>query len=208
MPVSALLLLTGALAACALLVGLALDLSTLRVAVKALPALCIAAWVWQAGAERRIALGLAFGALGDLCLALPGGFLAGMVAFAIGHGLYVWTFWRWQPAWRGWLVLPVVLYLGTMLTLMLPGTGDLMWPVAIYMSIIGAMIWRACAIPNADAAWRDWLAPLGALLFAFSDTLIGINKFVVPLANVSYAIIISYWAGQWLIGAAAVVRRR
>ncbi|MBK9520785.1 MAG: hypothetical protein IPO13_04025 [Rhodocyclaceae bacterium] len=51
-----------------------------------------------------------------------------------------------------------------------------------------------------------WSPLLGALLFGFSDSLIGINKFVTPLPGAAYPIILLYWAGQGLIAAAAVVR--
>ncbi|MBL0076163.1 MAG: hypothetical protein IPP41_09620 [Rhodocyclaceae bacterium] len=37
-------------------------------------------------------MGLIFGAIGDVCLAIPGAFVAGMLAFAIGHGLYAKAF--------------------------------------------------------------------------------------------------------------------
>lgn len=200
------LALIGSLSICTFLVGLALDLSMVKLVVKTFPALALATWVWQAGAERKIALGLFFGAVGDLCLALPGAFLPGMVAFAIGHGLYVWVFWQWAPRMQGLLALPIVVYLGFALTLMLPGTGELTIPVVLYMSIIGAMIWRAAAVASAhniDPVAR-WVALLGALLFAFSDTLIGINRFATPLPGVAYPIILTYWGGQFFIAASAV----
>lgn len=204
------LLLVGVLAACIFLVAVALDMAGLQLLIKGIPAIVLGLWVWRIGADRRIALGLWFGALGDIFLNIPAAFLPGMLAFAIGHGLYVLAFWRWQAALSLAFLVPIALYLGLALSLMLPGTGELSVPVAIYMCIIGAMIWRASVVasePHDD--WRvRWLAMLGALLFAFSDTLIGINKFVSPLSGVKYPIILAYWAGQFLIGASAVVRRR
>lgn len=205
---SALLLLVGALAAFAYLVGMALELDTVKLLVKGIPALAIAVWVWPRG-ERRVALGLVFGAIGDICLNLPGAFLAGMIAFAIGHGLYVWAFTRWSRVSAWHLLLPVLLYLALPLPLMLQGTGELTVPVTLYLGIIGAMIWRAAVVADdaKQAGLARWAALLGALLFAFSDTLIGVNKFVTPLSAAGFPIIITYWLGQLLIGASAVARR-
>lgn len=201
------LTLTGALAAAAYLIGLLLDLQELRLLVKTIPALCLAAWVWPQG-DRLIAWGLLFGALGDLCLALPAAFLPGMVAFAIGHALYVRAFWHWRGTLSPGEAVPVVLYLGVALNLMLPGTGALQIPVAVYITIIGAMIWRAAVVAeDRQAAFAArWAALGGALLFGFSDTLIGLNRFVTPLPGAEYPIILLYWGGQWLIAWAANAR--
>ncbi|MFA5916594.1 MAG: lysoplasmalogenase family protein, partial [Burkholderiales bacterium] len=85
-----LLVVCAALAACLYLVGLALDLFWLKLLTKPWPVLALAAAVWsRAGTDRRIVWGLLAGAVGDVCLALPHAFLPGMIAFAIGHGLYV-----------------------------------------------------------------------------------------------------------------------
>ncbi len=205
-----LLLLVGVLSACTFLVGMALETEALKLLVKGIPVITLGVWVWRSGADRFIAFGLWFGALGDIFLNIPGAFLPGMVAFAIGHGLYVYAFWRWQPAHALVFIIPIALYLGLALNLMLPGTGALSVPVTLYMSIIGAMIWRATAVAlHPDDDWRiRWLPVFGALLFAFSDTLIGLNKFVSPLPGVSYPIILTYWGGQSLIAASALVRLR
>jgi uncharacterized membrane protein YhhN len=199
----AFLLLTATLAAASYLIGLMLDLMLLKLVAKTLPVLCLVCWVWPGG-DRRIAWGLLCGALGDFFLALPNAFLPGMIAFAAGHALYVRAFFAWQPV-TGWsLALPVVLYLVTPMVLMLPGAGALAVPVAVYMLIIGAMIWRAAVVATrveGDFALR-WAAISGALLFAFSDTLIGLNRFVTPLPAAGIPIILTYWAGQWLIALA------
>ncbi len=42
---------------------------------------------------------------------------------------------------------------------------------------------------------------MGACAFVFSDSLIGIDRFVSPFAAAEYLIILSYWLGQWLIAA-------
>lgn len=206
-----LLVVAAALSACLYLVGLALDLFWLKLLTKPWPVLALAAAVWgQAGmgAGRRIAWGLLAGAVGDVCLALPHAFLPGMIAFAIGHGLYVAAFLQWNRAGAPLLLAPVGIYAGAGLWLMLPGAGALTLPLLIYVLIIAAMIWRAAACaqaPHADHLVR-WGPLAGALLFGFSDTLIGIHRFAQPLPGAAFAIILTYWAGQAAIAAGAIKR--
>ena len=206
---SAHLFLVGCLSVCAFLIGTALELDLLRLLAKPWPVLMLAAWVWPC-ADKRIAAGLIFGAVGDVCLSVSGGFLIGMIAFAIGHGLYVVAFFSWHRQWAFSLLAITAAYLLGMLTLLLPHTGPLTVPVVIYMTIIGLMIWRAAALATDEAitGWVRWLPLLGALLFGFSDALIGINKFIQPIAGIAYPIILLYWAGQALIAAAGVTRAR
>ena len=201
------LVLIAVFSGCAYLIGTAIGADWLRLIAKPWPVLMMAAWVWPSG-ERRIAIGLVFGAIGDICLAVPSAFMPGMVAFAIGHGLYVAAFISWQRRLSALLAVPVAIYLITTVALMLPNTGPLTIPVIFYMGIIGLMLWRAAAVANndSDPGFMRWSPLLGALLFGFSDSLIGINKFVTPLPGAAYPIILLYWAGQGLIAAAAVVR--
>ncbi|MBI5793379.1 MAG: lysoplasmalogenase [Rhodocyclales bacterium] len=206
-----LLVVVGALAACIYLVGLALDMFWLKLLAKPWPVLALGFAVWQSGdgrAGRLIAWGLFLGAIGDVCLALPNAFLPGMIAFAIGHGLYIAAFLRWnrEPALP--LLAPVLLFCAIGLGLMLPGAGALAVPLAIYVVAIGAMLWRAaaCALaPEGDFLVR-WGALAGALLFGLSDFLIGIHRFHQPLPGAAFAIIVTYWMAQALLAAAAIRR--
>jgi len=199
----------AALAACLYLVGLALDLFWLKLLTKPWLVIALAIAVWSragSGAGRRIAWGLLAGAVGDVCLALPHAFLPGMIAFAIGHGLYVAAFWQWDRTPAPLLLLPVGLYAGTGLWLMLPGAGALTLPLLIYVLVIAAMIWRAaaCALAPRAHLLSRWGPLAGALLFGFSDTLIGLHRFAQPLPGAAFAIILTYWAGQVLFAASAI----
>ena len=206
-----LLVVCAALAACLYLVGLALDLFWLKLLTKPWPVLALAAAVWsRAGTDRRIVWGLLAGAVGDVCLALPHAFLPGMIAFAIGHGLYVAAFLRWNRTPAPVLLAPVAVYAGTGLWLMLPGAGALALPLTIYVLVIAAMIWRAaaCALASRANPLVRWGPLAGALLFGFSDTLIGIHRFAQPLPGAAFAIVLTYWAAQALFAATAIERRR
>lgn len=204
-----LLVVSAALAACLYLVGLALDMSWLKLLSKPWLVVALASAVWAhagTGAGRRIAWGLLAGAVGDVCLALPNAFLPGMIAFAVGHGLYVAAFLQWSRAPAPVLLVPVTIFAGTGLWLMLPGAGALTVPLAVYVVVIGAMIWRAaaCALAAQDDVLMRWGPLAGALLFGFSDFLIGIHRFHQPLPGAAFAIILTYWAGQALFAATAI----
>jgi uncharacterized membrane protein YhhN len=207
-----LLVVGAALAAALYLVGLALDMFWLKLLTKPWLVVALAVAV-RAHADTRagrlIAWGLLTGAVGDVCLALPNAFLPGMIAFAVGHGLYVAAFVQWNRTPAPALLLPVAAYAGTGLWLMLPGAGALTVPLAIYVIVIAAMIWRAaaCALQAQDDALARWGALAGALLFGFSDTLIGIHRFHQPLPGAAFAIILTYWAGQALFAATAIRRK-
>lgn len=207
-----LLILCAALAACLYLIGLALDLFWLKLLAKPWLVLALAVAVWRqagAGAGRLVSWGLMAGAAGDVCLALPHAFLPGMIAFAAGHGLYVAAFLRWNRAPAPLLLVPVALYAGTGLWLMLPGAGALALPLVIYVIVIAAMIWRAaaCALQTRANLLVRWGPLAGALLFGFSDMLIGVHRFAQPLPGAAFAIILTYWAGQGLFAATAIDRK-
>ncbi|TRZ93599.1 MAG: lysoplasmalogenase [Rhodocyclaceae bacterium] len=207
-----LLVVTAVLAACLYLVGLALDLFWLKLLTKPWLVVALALAVWNhagSGAGRRIAWGLLAGAIGDVCLALPNAFLPGMIAFAIGHALYVAAFVQWSRNPAVVLLAPVGLFAGTGLWLMLPGAGALTLPLAVYVLVIGSMIWRAaaCALEPQDDVLIRWGPLAGALLFGFSDMLIGIHKFAQPLPGAAFSIILTYWAGQTLFAATAIKRQ-
>jgi len=202
----------GALAAGLYLVGLALDLFWLKLLTKPWPVLALAAAAWAGGgsrAGRMVASGLLAGAVGDVCLVLPGGFLAGMVAFAVGHGLYIAAFLRWNRRPALALIPPVAAFCGTGLMLMLPGAGAMALPLAVYSTVIGVMIWRAaaCALEPRETLLLRWGPLAGAVLFGLSDTLIGINRFAQPLPGSAHAIILTYWAAQALFAAVAIGRK-
>lgn len=207
-----LIVVTALLAGCLYLIGLALDMFWLKVLTKPWLVVALAVAVWF-HADRRggrlIAWGLLAGAVGDVCLALPNAFLPGMIAFAIGHGLYVAAFLQWNRRLAPILLAPVSVFAATAMTLMLPGAGALTLPLLVYVLVISAMLWRAaaCALDTRDDALLRWGPLAGAVLFGFSDMLIGIHRFHQPLPGAAFAIILTYWAAQALFAATAIRRK-
>jgi uncharacterized membrane protein YhhN len=186
-------------AAGAYLLGLWSQAPLLRLAVKPLPVLALAAWLLASAAgretyARRVAAGLGLSALGDVLLEFPSGFVAGLGAFLLAHLVYVTAFLSRTRAPRPWRALPFAAYGFAYLAYVAPGLGTMQWPVTAYVVTIMAMLWRAAACLGADPRAR--LGLLGALLFACSDSLIGLDRFHAPILGARYAIILLYWAGQ------------
>ncbi|MCM2254471.1 MAG: lysoplasmalogenase [Vicinamibacteria bacterium] len=148
-----------------------------------------------------VAAGLGLSAVGDILLELPGGFVRGLVAFLLAHVAYVLAFasdCRSPALLRG---LPCLLFGAFYFGLLRARLGALELPVAVYVTVICTMLWRALA--RADRGPSGVLGALGALSFVVSDSLLAWNRFMAPFAAASYAVIATYWLGQAGIAAAA-----
>ena len=132
-------------------------------------------------------------------------FLAGLASFLIAHLLYANYFykssnktWNKNPKALVSQFLMILLVIG-FYSLIYPGLVDLSIPVLFYVSTIGVMgilaLNRYSHCNNASF----WYILIGALSFIVSDSLIGFNKFVEPIANASVYIMLFYCLAQYLI---------
>ena len=202
----------GIAAALLFFVGRELDLASLRLVAKPLPALVLAGWVVQRNDRalgRLVSIGLVVSALGDVLLE-AGRFLPGLVAFLAAHVAYVAAFVADERRLRLARALPFVLWTASAFGLLRPGLGDMMVPVAVYVSVITVMMWRAAARVGSSTtqplAARLGLA--GAIAFGASDTLIAFDRFLQPTSGVQLPILVLYWLGQWGIAASAALGAR
>ncbi|CAH0294549.1 lysoplasmalogenase [Pseudomonas brassicacearum] len=195
------------------LYGLTVHATLLCLLVKPMPVLALLGWLHDAPPSdyrRWISLGLIFSLVGDVLLAWPGDlFVFGLGAFLLAHLAYLKAY---LSDCRRPALLPLALALGIGAVLLgilvSSGLGPLLVPVVVYGLVISAMLWRALARLGSTVPKRSaWLAAAGALAFVFSDSLIGINRFVQPFHAASYLIIVSYWLGQWGITASAFTQR-
>ncbi|MFI8483078.1 lysoplasmalogenase [Pseudomonas sp. NPDC078700] len=186
------------------------DLELLGLLTKGIPVIALLLWLQQAPAgiySRWIRIGLLCSLAGDILLDWPGDlFVFGLGAFLLAHLAYLRAYFSdcKRPAWPALIIALMVA--GSMFSILASaGLGPLMIPVLCYATAIGAMLWRALARVNHPKINRKgaWLAAVGAVLFVLSDSMIGIDRFVAPFAAAPYAIILSYWLGQWAIGASA-----
>lgn len=202
-------LILAVMGAAAYVYGLSLNATLLCLLSKPVPVLALLGWLQDAPPSpyrRWISLGLLFSLLGDTLLAWPADlFVFGLGAFLFAHLAYLKAY---LVDCRRAALLPLVLALlagGSLFSVMAAhGLGDLLLPVGVYALAISAMLWRALArlgsnVPKCSA----WLAAAGALAFVVSDSLIGIDRFVLKFDAAPYLIILSYWLGQWGIAASA-----
>jgi uncharacterized membrane protein YhhN len=144
---------------------------------------------------------LVFGLAGDVFLLGDSDtrFRLGLAAFLIGHLAFVVSFIRvgLDPAgwaWAAWVVLFVCLLATRQVA---PATyarsgWALAAPVALYTIVIGAMVIVAFDTGDPTIA-------VGATVFAASDSILAVNRFVRPAAWAPVAVMVTYHVGQALI---------
>ena len=200
-------LILAVMGAVAYLYGVSMQATLLCLLSKPVPVLALLGWLQDAPASpyrRWISIGLLFSLLGDILLAWPVDlFVFGLGAFLVAHLAYLKAY---LVDCRRLALLPLALALLAGVSLFsvmaAKGLGDLLIPVAVYALAISAMLWRALARLSSHVPKRSaWLAAAGALAFVVSDSLIGIDRFVLPFGAAPYLIILSYWIGQWGIAA-------
>lgn len=125
----------------------------------------------------------------------PTWFVAGLGSFLLAHVAYVVGLALADPGLPGFLlgVLLMATVLSTVGRRIVQGAAEtepaLRLPVIVYMLVISAMVSMAIASGDGDAA-------VGAALFAFSDSLIAWNRFVLPFGWARVGIMVTYHLGQ------------
>lgn len=194
------LIVLGAVSAALFLVGITIDVSWLVTVTKPLPvlAMLVAVIRWSEGTSARlVAVGLALSAVGDIVLEEPIAlFVPGLVAFLLGHVAYIAAFIaESKQVMPSRAIVPVVYGIAA-LAVLAPGLDDMALPVAIYIVVICAMLWRSWVWASSSPSQASRLALLGAALFVASDTVLAINRFHTSVPASDYVIILLYWAGQ------------
>lgn len=158
--------------------------------VKTLSVLLLAIAVWASGGPVALTIGLALGAAGDFFLSRDGtrAFVAGLVAFALGHLAYVGLIWQsGGHVELNALTIGFAALAGVMGWVLVPRAGGLAIPVFAYIVIIAMMGVLAIGLPANMA-----LGTAAALLFAVSDCLLGLSLFVLA----------PRWKSNWPLSAA------
>lgn len=151
--------------------------------------------------RRFILLGLAASVTADVMIELW--FPAGLAIFLLAHGFYIVAM---KLPLKPFPLHPVALVTGLvfgagMLALLLPRVPQAMViPVLFYIGVILLMFTRAWSrVLSHGSQAGVWLMGIGALLFVISDSLIGINRWVIDIPHERIAILGTYFAAQWLI---------
>lgn len=150
-----------------------------------------------------VALGLS--ALGDLFLALEDQkkyFVPGLGSFLLAHVAFVISFLPLASvpgaSAAGLLVITAVLA-GYLILQILPNLGALKLPVLAYFAVIMLMVAVAFSVRETGL-----VLGLGAALFAFSDSMIAVRKFLRPFKGINETIWISYVIAQYVMTATVI----
>lgn len=162
----------------------------------------LAAGALESTYGQLVLLGLVLCLLGDLLLIpleRPTVFRAGVFAFLAGHVAYSAAFLT-RPVSLAGLAVGAVL-LAVVLGGVLRWLGsslpkDMVWPVRIYMVVIGLMSALACGV---TAAGGPWAVAVGALAFTASDVSVARDRFMRhEFRNRAWGLPL-YYAAQLLI---------
>lgn len=158
--------------------------------------------------RRFVLAGLLFSLIGDIFLMLPEDrFLEGLAAFLFAHLAYIIAFTR-DGGFTGSPVvtLPLALTGSVVMTAMLPGLGDLVLPVIVYMLVILTMAMQALERWRRKSHAGARLAGIGALCFVASDASLGLARFSGDFPNARAVIAVTYLLAQYLIARSSGVR--
>lgn len=159
----------------------------------------------RARASWTLVLGLLLSAAGDAFLAMEDRhayFLQGLGAFLLAHVCYVLHFGFRPLLLDRFFAVAAVAAPVYVLYLYKPSFArsfPLGPAVAVYVSVITIMVWRALAFPSNARATGAAAAVLGAVAFMASDTILAWNMFVAKLPLAHLATMTTYYIGQFLI---------
>ncbi len=155
---------------------------------------------------RLILIGLAFCFAGDVLLMGKSAraFLAGMAAFALGHGAYVGAFAAIRieaPVLLAGAAIVIAVSFALILRWLWPHLGAFRAPVALYCLVIGAMVAVSFAAASPAGSAPYWPAAAGAVMFAVSDIAVARDRFVRPVFFNRLWGLPLYYAAQLLLAA-------
>ena len=169
--------------------------------IKAIPAISLAvlALIAISGSRGKLLFAsLLFCAAADIALELAAGkyFVAGLGLFLIAHILFIITFsrdFKFQKSKIPIIVLLVV-YSKMMAFLLTPSLKEMAIPVYVYMTAITLMgIFASLRTSKND------FTLYGAISFIVSDSVLAINKFMIPVVAADYVVMITYYLALFLI---------
>jgi uncharacterized membrane protein YhhN len=171
--------------------------------------------VQQKGLRYLVLLALLLSWAGDIFLMLepesPGWFMAGLASFLLAHLVYIAVFLRLRkrqpvPVATNYLLLAVIcIYTILLLMVVLPHTGQLQIPVAIYALTIAVMVATAGHAFGTSTPAARFYCLGGAVLFILSDSMLAINRFVHPFPLAGAAVMLSYGLAQFCIAKACLL---
>ena len=185
--------------------GINLDLMWLRLLAKPLPILALIIWVGsqtKSAYRNRILIGLVLCVIADMLLEFrKSTFLYGVIFFLLGHIAYISGFLKRSAKLKLELLIPFSIWGGVIFFILKDGLGKMYYPILAYTIVIVVMMWRAAAINDSGQKINlaSYLVIIGAVSFAFGDTLIAFDRYYEKIPSVRYTISTSYYLAQFLI---------
>lgn len=155
--------------------------------------------------DRWIVLGLVLSLCGDVFLISKARkwFLAGLIAFLLGHLAFIAGFRQIAPisALPGGATALVVAASTALFLYFRPRLGAMLWPALAYIVVITLMLIFAWALFAARGEpERAWLVAIGATLFYASDITVARERFIPGTGFLNRAIGLPlYYAAQFLL---------
>ena len=155
-----------------------------------------------------VAFGLLASAAGDVMLEMEPSvdhellFLGGLGSFLTAHWIYIFGMWSGGDNFAP--VAAVVAYsfaVGFFSLLDSHTPTELKIPVAAYAFSIATMAWAAARRLGSKSSSQtsQYLGFVGAVLFVISDSILGYNKFAVPIPNAKFLVMVTYYSAQCCI---------
>lgn len=135
-------------------------------------------------------------------------FILGLVAFLIGHSLYILAYrqLRWKETTKGLLAtqkarvaFPVALAGTGLIVVLFPKLGGLTIPVIVYAIVLMVMVMTSFFRYGRTSGESFWFLAIGAVLFMTSDSILAVNKFHTPFEWAGPVIMLTYMLGQFMI---------
>jgi uncharacterized membrane protein YhhN len=170
-------------------------------AIKAIPVISLSALAFTTISGSRgklLFVSLLLCAAGDIALELGAGkyFIIGLGFFLIAQIMFIVTFSRDSKMQRFMIPIIVILaiYAIAMASIMTPSLKEMAIPVYFYLVVITLM-----GIFAALRASKNKLTLYGAVSFIVSDSIIAINKFMMPVPAADYLVMVTYYLALFLI---------
>ena len=152
-----------------------------------------------------VLLALIFSLLGDILLMFvdksANFFMSGLLSFLIAHIMYILVFLKTKKSTKNTdtFIAVLLIYASVIFYFLKDGLGNLLIPVIIYMATILTMILTAFLRKSSVTKISFYLVFFGALFFVISDSILALNKFYKPLPFAGINIMITYALAQLLI---------
>ena len=149
--------------------------------------------------------GLLLCLIGDIFLLDGANFVFGLAAFLIAHVLFTISFVT-LDKFKLYLT-PLLLLFGIGLGYYLflyPKLESLAIPVLLYFLFIVVMCWQGVSLYLWKKGAAHLMIAVGVLLFLLSDSILALNKFVVPFDWSGVVVLSTYWAAVALLANAVV----